>query len=1044
MASNFLRASLAGMAFVSAIQAAQFRFPQVTFTLPDGFTMEQVAGPPLVDRPMMACFDDQGRLYVADSSGSNEPVQKQLEKKPHRIVRLEDADGDGHFDKSVVFADQLMFPEGVLWHDGAVYTGAPPTIWKLVDTDGDGKADQRTEWFQGKTLTGCANDLHGPYLGPDGWIYWCKGAFAKQTHERPGRAPVSDNAAHVFRCRPDGSAFDSVMSGGMDNPVEVAWSPEGEFFFITTFFHNPEAGKRDAVVHCIYGGAYPKVHGAIDEVRRTGDLLPPLVELGPAAACALTALESSAFGPEFTGNLFSTEFNLRKVMRHILEPDGPTYRSVNQDFLVADNPDFHPTDVFEDADGSLLVIDTGGWYKICCPTSQLPKPDVLGAIYRIKRQGMPAVNDPRGLKIDWAHLSSQAMTELLGDGRPVVRRRATQELARTKAVPALAAALKSSNTALRRQAVWSLMQMDGPGARAAVRQALQDSSESVRRVALHGVAMHRDVQAADRAVALLKSDSLMEARKAAEAVACCANSAAVPALLEAAGQFRGNLSGTNLAATTRIMEHSLIFALEEIGDAAATGRGLDSSNPAVQRAALIALDQMANSPLEPATVIRFLSSSEPLLKQTANWIVGHRPSWGAALAEFHRGRLLQTDRPEAERAESVTQLAVLSRDPAIQDLLAQTASAATAPVPARIDALRAMARAGLKETPAAWWKPLTAALVASDEAVRAQAISTTRNLSQPKNPAPEIAAALLATAGEAQRPATLRLEALAAVPGGVSELSPSLFAFVTMNLAPTNTVVGRSQAASILARAKLSSEQALALADLLRTAGSMELPKLLSTFEGATNEALGLRILDALQASPGVASLTPDSVRRLVAAFPASVQEKSAGVQKLLAIDVTAMNARVESFLAGIQAGDVRRGQVVFNSQKAACSSCHAMGYVGGRVGPDLTSIGQIRTERDLIEAILYPSASFVRSYEPMIVATKDGEDYSGVVRRDTADEIVLATGPETEQRIPRENVAEIRAGTVSTMPAGLEEQLSRQELVDLVVFLKNTKWGAQ
>ena len=66
----------------------------------------------------------------------------------------------------------------------------PPSIWKLTDTNGDGVADQRVEWFQGKTLTGCANDLHGPYLGPDGWIYWCKGAFAQQTYERPGQAAV--------------------------------------------------------------------------------------------------------------------------------------------------------------------------------------------------------------------------------------------------------------------------------------------------------------------------------------------------------------------------------------------------------------------------------------------------------------------------------------------------------------------------------------------------------------------------------------------------------------------------------------------------------------------------------------------------------------------------------------------------------------------------------------------------------------------------------------------------------------------------------------
>ena len=112
-------------------------------------------------------------------------MAEQLEKKPHRIVAAGRHHGDGRFDKATVFAEQMMFPEGVLWHDGSLYVAAPPSIWKLTDTDGDGVADQRVEWFQGKTLTGCANDLHGPYLGPDGWIYWCKGAFAEQTYERP-------------------------------------------------------------------------------------------------------------------------------------------------------------------------------------------------------------------------------------------------------------------------------------------------------------------------------------------------------------------------------------------------------------------------------------------------------------------------------------------------------------------------------------------------------------------------------------------------------------------------------------------------------------------------------------------------------------------------------------------------------------------------------------------------------------------------------------------------------------------------------------------
>src|SRR5690606_30626941 len=108
---------------------------------------------------------------VAESSGSNDPVQQQVIDRTHSILRLEDTNGDGTFDRRTVFADKMMLPEGVLWYDGSVYVGAPPEIWKLTDTDGDGVADQREVFFDGKTLTNCANDLHGPYLGRDGWIY---------------------------------------------------------------------------------------------------------------------------------------------------------------------------------------------------------------------------------------------------------------------------------------------------------------------------------------------------------------------------------------------------------------------------------------------------------------------------------------------------------------------------------------------------------------------------------------------------------------------------------------------------------------------------------------------------------------------------------------------------------------------------------------------------------------------------------------------------------------------------------------------------------
>src|ERR1700704_4893684 len=283
----------------TSLPAAQFKLGTHNLTVPEGFEVEMVAAPPLVDRPVSADFDEQGRLYVTDVSGSNEKPDKQLEEKPHRVVRLEDTDGDGRFDKATEFADKMMFPEGCLWFDGSVYVSAPPSIWKLTDTNQDGVADARVEWHEGKTLTGCANDLHGPFLGPDGWIYWCKGAFAKQTYERPGKKPFTTKASHIFRARPDGSGLEPVMTGGMDNPVDLVFTPGGERIITTTFFQYPAAGKRDGLIHITYGGIYGKDHDSIYEHKWTSPaLMPVLTHLGPAAPAGLHRYESVAFGPE--------------------------------------------------------------------------------------------------------------------------------------------------------------------------------------------------------------------------------------------------------------------------------------------------------------------------------------------------------------------------------------------------------------------------------------------------------------------------------------------------------------------------------------------------------------------------------------------------------------------------------------------------------------------------------------------------------------------------------------------------------------------------
>jgi putative membrane-bound dehydrogenase-like protein len=1016
------------------VSAAQFKFSNQTLTVPDGFEVELVVQSPLVDRPISASFDEQGRLYVTDSSGSNDKPDKQLADKPHRVVRLENTKDDGKFDKTVVFADKMMFPEGCLWYNDSLYVSAPPSIWKLTDTNNDGVADVREEWHQGKTLTGCANDLHGPYLGPDGWIYWCKGAFQKQTYDLPDGTHFESRAAHIFRARPDHSELEPVLTGGMDNPVGVAFTPEGERILCGTFFAPHEPGHRDGLIHAIYGGVYGKINDVTDDHKKTGDLMPVMTHMGPAAPCSVIRYESKVFGDDFRDNLFVCSFNLHKVSRHVLAPDGATFKTKDTDFLTSDNPDFHPTDVIEDADGSLIVLNTGGWYKICCPTSQLSKPDVLGAIYRIRRKGAPRVQDPRGLNLAWGKMSSKELTKLLGDSRPTVVKRAIAQLgtAGKSAIADTAAVLKSgSSPDARRNALWALTQISGEDARKAVREVLHDTNQTLRHAALHSVSVWRDVAAATELLEIVQSSDPQLQRAAAEALGRIKEKRAVPALLAAAARKND-----------RVLEHSLIYALIEIRDAKATAKGIDADSSFAKRSALIALDQMENGGLTSEMVAPLLGASDPVLRQTASWIAGHHPDWGGALAGFFQRRLEAQQLTDDERGQLSRQLAQFAHSEPIQKIMAETLTKPAALATTKQVVLQAMATVSLKEPPMDWGKATKACLTATDETTLRYAIATAHVLSAAKTNSAGFAEPLLHIGRDAQKPAELRLEALAAIPSGVRSVEPELFTFLCENVEPAKPVMIRNAAVTVLAKARLNQDQLLALTDTIKNAGPLEMTKLLGAFERTTNEAVGLKLVGILKDAKGLSSLRADLLKTLLAKYPLPVQEQSKELITLLNADSAKQGSHIDELVVELKDGDLRRGQLIFNSPKAACASCHTMGYLGGKVGPDLTSIGTVRTERDLLESIIYPSASFVRSYEPYVVTTRAEETFSGVLKKDAADEVVLATGLGAEVRIARADITEMRPGTLSVMPAGLEQQFSKQELADLLAFLKSTKWG--
>jgi putative heme-binding domain-containing protein len=345
----------------------------------------------------------------------------------------------------------------------------------------------------------------------------------------------------------------------------------------------------------------------------------------------------------------------------------------------------------------------------------------------------------------------------------------------------------------------------------------------------------------------------------------------------------------------------------------------------------------------------------------------------------------------------------------------------------------------LAESPLVWLDAIASLVATAEPDALPLAITAARRLPGAASHA-NLRQALLSVVDGSQHPPELQVAALAVIASELPEASPAQFALLTAALSPENAVAVRSAAADALSQAPLTDAQLEELCKLLPAAGPLEVNRLLAGFERSADEQLGLALLSSLRDAAALPSIRFDVLRLALAKYPATVHRALDETESLVNVDAAAQRQRIEQLLPLVTQGDVRRGQAVFYSSKAACSACHQLGYTGGAVGPELTRIGEIRTERDLLESILYPSLSFVQSYESMLMLTIDGRAINGRILEESADAFLVATGPEEETRVRREDVEETQPSTVSVMPAGLDRQLSEQELLDLVAFLKHAK----
>jgi putative heme-binding domain-containing protein len=296
----------------------------------------------------------------------------------------------------------------------------------------------------------------------------------------------------------------------------------------------------------------------------------------------------------------------------------------------------------------------------------------------------------------------------------------------------------------------------------------------------------------------------------------------------------------------------------------------------------------------------------------------------------------------------------------------------------------------------------------------------------------------LSLADDSGVPADLRLGALHAALPRHPSLSPAAFDLLLGRLGAASDPSDRLAAAGLLGRAGLDDARRLRVLEAVRGDPLITPDTLRAAFAQPLGDQAASAWFEYLEASlragwrPVEADL--NAMLDAVAALP---DARRATLIRMSIEGAEARRARLAEFEPLLTGGDPSRGRAVFFGTKAGCASCHRVGDSGGRVGPELTRVGAIRSGRDLLESILFPGSTFAQGYETYLVATTDGRVLTGLILRRDTDLLILREPSGAETRLRRGEIGEVRRSETSIMPEGLAFALSREEFRDLLAFLK-------
>ena len=977
-----------------------------TFQLAQGFKLELVAAEPMVADPVDACFDEYGRMYVAEMHGypfSQEPTKMNPSgggKKDAGIIRLlEDTDGDGKADTSTVFVDKISWPTSVCFYNGGLFVLAPQYLYYFKDTDGDHKADVREVILQGfgrDNVQTVANNLKWAL---DNRIYFATGG---------NPADIAHRGKHLFfvrghdmRFNPATEKFEQVTGGGQFGHSMDDW---GNRFVCSNSDHiqhviyrqeylarNPYLAvshlvrsiAKDGASARVYRTSPPEPWRVIRQKWRakeqgytlniTKDGTWQFIPLDPSqqqavvpteypvgyftSATGITIYRGDAYPPEFQGNAFVGDVGGNLVHRKIVRKQGATFSADRADnaeeFIRSTDNWFRPVNFVNAPDGTLYVLDM---YRetVEHPRSipqeikqflHLQSGSDRGRIYRIVSPGTTRRRPPRLGDMTGKELVSQL--ESKNSWNRETAQRLLWERQDKSVAQALEKLIHSSDKPLAK--VHALYTLSGLGVLKSehLERALSDAHPRVREhaVRLSEPYLKRFPKLADRLLTLCDDSDDRIRFQVAFSLGEVAGEQAMDGLFRLASDPR---NGSDIRAAI----------LSSVTD----------------RADQLAVKLMANDELvvqEPA--VSLLSE--------LGLIVGANPNPDPA------ARLLSTTM-------------TAKRSPLVQQVL-----------------LTAIGE-GLRRRGSSF------SLLLAEKTVSSQLQDRVRELFDH--------AALVA--GDHSRSLTQRVSAI-----GLLAFADFETAAEYMPKFLTPQVPQAVQRAAVAALAQQQDTRGGNRAEhlLVREWRTYSPQIRRDVVDALLQSESGIHILLAAVDSNHInhGDLERDKKQFLMNHPDSKLRVRS---RKLFGGEV---NSNREAVVAEYRKaldlkGDVTRGREVFGIR---CAVCHRVGDVGHPVAPDLVSV-QNKSPDDLLVSILDPNRDKQPQFDVYSVLTDNGKVFSGMIVAETANSITLRRAEGKEDVIFRTNIEEMVSSEKSLMPEGLEKELSHQDLADVIAFVKSIK----